>query len=381
VGPASKIMVIERNENIIDKTDTDLELLHSFKNFPVFMGCTDQDQSKDLLQDMNWYISRKNGMIQLNPFISPDIVYKEPHGSGTVGGLWKEHHEEFAKFVIQYKVGRILELGSSHGILYQNANRKDLDWTIVEPNYYGPKDSANLKIIPAYFDSKLDLGKKYDTIVHSHVFEHILDLEEFFETVDKHLYSGGNMVFSIPNFDYLLFGGTYHVLNFEHTFLLREVYVDYILQTNGFEIYKKQDFKNHSIFYYAKYIGGRTGVKVLDNDLYRQNKNYVNNTIYNMRDDVGYMNITSLGRKVYLFGGHIFSQFLLNLGLKENSISAILDNDVKKQGKRLYGSSLIVNDPMIIKNDPDPYVIVFAGVYTEEIKRQLRNINERVVFL
>jgi len=141
-------------------------------------------------------------------------------------------------------------------------------------------------------DLERDAERHEDRI--SDLEDEVSSLEEFFETVDKHLYSGGNMVFSIPNFDYLLFGGTYHVLNFEHTFLLREVYVDYILQTNGFEIYKKQDFKNHSIFYYAKYIGGRTGVKVLDNDLYRQNKNYVNNTIYNMRDDVGYMNITSL---------------------------------------------------------------------------------------
>ena len=86
-------------------------------------------------------------------------------------------------------------------------------------------------------------------------------------------------------------------------------------------------------------------------------------------------------KKVYLFGAHIFSQFLLVNGLDESRISCILDNDILKQGKRLYGTNCIVKSPKEIKDDDAPIIIIKAASYTEEIKRDIiDNINETVVF-
>ena len=44
--------------------NNDLEDLHTFKDFPVFMGCTDNDISTDVMSNMSWKISQKSGMIQ-----------------------------------------------------------------------------------------------------------------------------------------------------------------------------------------------------------------------------------------------------------------------------------------------------------------------------
>jgi hypothetical protein len=88
------------------------------------------------------------------------------------------------------------------------------------------------------------------------------------------------------------------------------------------------------------------------------------------------------GRKVYLFGAHIFSQSLIGFGLDISRIECILDNDSNKHSKRLYGTDLKVASPKILANSNDPVVILKAGVYNNEIKQDiLENINPRVVFL
>jgi hypothetical protein len=78
---------------------------------------------------------------------------------------------------------------------------------------------------------------------------------------------------------------------------------------------------------------------------------------------------------IFLFGAHIFSQSLLNMGLDDVKISGILDNDPNKEGNRLYGTDLKVSNPSILKNLENILVVVKAGVYTDEIIKQLKDIN------
>ena len=87
-------------------------------------------------------------------------------------------------------------------------------------------------------------------------------------------------------------------------------------------------------------------------------------------------------QKLYLFGAHIFSQCLINYGLNVKRIDCIIDNDFNKQGKRLYGTDLKVFSPKILSNDNDPVVILKAGAYNQEVKKDiLENINSNTFFL
>ena len=53
-----------------------------------------------------------------------------------------------------------------------------------------------------------------------------------------------------------------------------------------------------------------------------------------------------------------------------------------KQGKRLYGTPLKVRSPKCLENELNPYVIIKAGFYTNEIKEDiLNNINKNTVFI
>ena len=87
-------------------------------------------------------------------------------------------------------------------------------------------------------------------------------------------------------------------------------------------------------------------------------------------------------KPIYIFGAHVFSQYLIGFGLITDRIICLLDNDINKHGKRLYGTNLMVQSPNILAEDNCPVVILKAGVYNDEIRDDiLSNINPEVLFI
>ena len=78
------------------------------------------------------------------------------------------------------------------------------------------------------------------------------------------------------------------------------------------------------------------------------------------------------------FGAHIFSQFLLYMGLDQKQFNGILDNSKIKIGKRLYGTSLKVFNPLIIEGKEKVNIIVKAGQYQKEVEEQLLSLNSNI---
>jgi hypothetical protein len=94
------IEMIERNKCVITGR-ADLEYLYTFKNFPVYMGCTDEPIDKDLKTDMIWCIGRSSGMIQLKKLVPLEVLYQKSHGAGEIGLLSHKFHKEFAHFIME----------------------------------------------------------------------------------------------------------------------------------------------------------------------------------------------------------------------------------------------------------------------------------------
>ncbi|ECL3285014.1 SAM-dependent methyltransferase, partial [Campylobacter jejuni] len=83
-----------------------------------------------------------------------------------------------------------------------------------------------------------------------------------------------------------------------------------------------------------------------------------------------------------LFGAHLFGQYLIFQGLNTEKIINILDNNLIKQEKRLYGTKFIVKSPKILKDQDNSLVILNAGVYNDEIEKDiLENINQKIEIL
>ena len=376
---------IRRDEDLITG-EKDLKEIYTFKDFPVFMGCTDQPQEKDLVADMSWHISPSSGMIQLNPLLPLEVVYAEEHGSGTIGDIWDQHHSAFADFVTKFtSINSVLEIGGLHGHLASKClAKKDLNWTIVEPNPRVPS-TLPVKVIKGFFDDKFESGEKYDAIIHSHVLEHIYDPMTFMQHVSDFMKKDSLLLMSVPNIEAMLHNNYTNCLNFEHTYFASQRYVQILLDHFGYELLEESYFKDdHSIFFCAKKVQAaypKASIpRYYRDQLYVHNLTLFANYLEHHTELVSEVNKAE--EKVYLFGAHIFSQTLLQFGLDSNKVISILDNDPNKQGKRLYGTNLLVESPEVLRNLECGTVLLRAGVYNKEIKNDiLTNINPNIKFI
>ena len=377
---------IERSSDVISSTQ--MEDLGGIKSFPIYMGCVSHPKSDDLYVDMLWHISPTTGLLQLKNLIPLDVLYSHPDNhSGAVGRIWMKHHQAFVDFIKEFDPSSVLEIGGAHGILsklYQQ-NSLDTDWTILEPNPI-PVDGVKANIIKGFFDKDFKLNDQVDAIVHSHVFEHIYEPNTFLKQIADCLDCGKHLIFSLPNMKEMLSRKYTNCINFEHSVFLTEPYIEYLLSRYGFRIQKREYFlEDHSIFY-ACVRDTNLLPSELPTGLYEENKKiyldyvtYHENLILELNSKIAEIDPK---RKLYLFGAHVFAQYLVMFGLDVSRVECLLDNDINKQGKRLYGTSLQVASPRILAESEHPVVILKAGVYNEEIKQDiLQNINQNTIFL
>ena len=362
----------------------DLEELHTLNSYPVFMGCVDHDFRKDLRAEQTWEICRSSGILQLKKLIPLEILYGDHHSSGAVGATWMDHHQNFADFILKYKPKKVLEIGGAHGILAKKFMEFiEIPWTIIEPNP-NPVKGCKAKFIKGFIKNDYLLNLTEDTIIHSHVLEHLYNPNEFFRNLSSVKHST-KLIFSVPNMLEMLKRKYTNCLNFEHTLFITEPLIEYLLSSSGFEILEKKYYKDdHSIFY-SCVKKEKSKIINLPKNYYEENKkvfldyiNYHEKLVNQLNND-----IKKINSKEFLFGAHVFSQYLLEFGLESARINCILDNDKNKQGKRLYGTNLKVNSPKILKEEVSkPYVILRAGAYNEEIKKDIiENINPNVIFI
>lgn len=375
--------MMRREIDVITGNNVQLEQLYTFKNFPINMvsgsAC---DVNDDLLFDMDIGISPESGCIQLIDIPPEEMIYIDTH-SNAIGSVWKRQHEALAREIQKYNPKRVLELGGGTGILERIYNDMDggcNEWTIIDPQ---PNPiNTNAKFIKGYFPEAYRSEMDFDVIVHSHVWEHIQFPREFISNISKILSIGQRMIFSVPDLKYLLKNCKTSIINFEHTIYLSDEYIDYLLLESGFEICKKVYFENHSIIYDVVKTNRRTKMNL--SEMYELNKKLFETYISSHKKKINHLNdeLNQKTNSVFLFGGHISSQFYIAFGLQISKIKAILDNDESKWGKRLSGTCLRIESPEVLRNIAHATVILPSSPYTKEIKEQISDsINSAVEFI
>jgi len=377
-------MNLVKRTHCVVSGNVDLEHLYTFPNFPVFMGSTDQPATADLKQDMSWWISRGSGLIQLKQLLPLDVLYPESHGAGAIGPLWEKHHQSFAQFLHRLSPSSVIEVGGAHGILalkYQQFRR--IPWTILEPNP-SPVAGCDARFIKGFFDDQFKYKEEFDAVVHSHVFEHIYEPDQFMCHLSGFIPEGKHLVFSLPNMQVMLERKYTNCINFEHTVLLTEPYVEFLLSKHGFRLLAKEYFMDdHSIFY-AAVRDSSVEPTSLSCGLYENSRRLYAEYVSYHQELINDLNsrVSDTTQPVFLFGAHVFAQYLIAFGLKTGRIISLLDNDPNKHGKRLYGTRLMVQSPKVLRGVNCPVVILKAGVYNDEIKSDIiHNINSETTFL
>ena len=374
--------LIKRQRDVITGA-ADLENLHSLANFPIFMGCVAESEDQDIVAEMTWQISRSSGCIQLKNLIPLELLYQSQH-SGAIGATWKEHHRRFAKFVSGSAPVSVVEIGGAHGILsVEYAKIKKIPWTIIEPNPL-PVQGCTANFISGFFDKNSHVIRRDDTVIHSHVLEHIYEPDNFMKTLALAMSVGQHLVFSVPNMKEMLIRKYTNSINFEHTVFLTEPYIRFLLERNRFQLVEKELFlEDHSVFYRVERVEGGS-ISKLPSELYKENKEIYESYKLFHEHFIANANrhLVSHDGSAFIFGAHVFSQYLIVSGLKTEKILGIIDNDPNKQGKRLYGTPFLVYPVSELLKHTNPLVILRAGSYNAEIKAQILSvINGDVAFI
>lgn len=377
-------------ENYIERKNScltggnDFKSVVKIKEFPVFFGVTNNPQEEDLYAIMEWFMEKETGLIQLNSLIPLDILYQEQHAYGF-GETWEAHYQEFSSFLKKTSPKNVLEIGGGQGRIakicesFENIQK----WTIVEPN---PTITATDKIhiIQGFFDKDFEIKEGFDTFTFSHVLEHAYDPREFLESIFRKMDVGDDLVFSYPNLEAWLSKKYTNSLNFEHTIFLNFDHLTTLLKNIGFKIVRQVDYLEHSHFFHVVKREENPVIELFNNQCVNNERLLLNFVEYH-HEEVRLLNekINEFSdRPIYLFGAHIFSQYLKVFGLKTEGIVSILDNSIEKQGKRLYGTDLYVESPYTLEGIENPVIILRAGPYNVEIKDQVLNrINSNVVFI
>jgi len=370
--------MIIRDKNILSNKK-DLKFLYVYKKFPIYQNCTNEDVKEDKFFDMSWFISKSTGVIQLKKLIPLKILYKDQHAS-SIGKTWKEHHISFANFIMPYLSNNNFEIGGSYGFLPNILinKKKKFNWTIIEPNPKNKNKNKNIKFLKSFFSSKTKLPKNVKLILHSHVLEHIYDPIKFLKNINNQMDDKTVHCFSVPNLKYWLKNYFTNTLDFEHSIYLTDNTIERLLHLSNHRIILKKFYKKHSIFYATKKNLNKSS-KSISND-YDKNLRDFNKFIIYYKNFIKRINLKIKNHKgpIYFFGAHIFTQYLINFGINHKKINFILDNDVTKHNKRLYGTNMIVVSPKKLKNIKDPAVILKAGPYQSEVTKQLKLINKKI---
>jgi len=375
--------VIVRKHSLLDSSSK-LEHLHTFRNMPVSNGCTTNSKSDDIVMDQIWDICKNTGLVQLRELAPLDLVYKFPHNDG-VGNTWENHDLELCNFIDEMNLKKVFEIGAGNGRLgklYLSKNTTN-HWTALEPNHsYDEIVMPNLVHLREWFDLNYKIDKHYDAIIHSHVLEHSYDPTSFLKSIYEQIDNDTLHIFSIPNLLYFIKKKFTNGLNFEHTVFLTEKIVDNILNTVGFEIVKKHYYHEFPCIFYVTKKSEPKEV-TYSKSIYQENKKVFLDYIVGQIDDVKKLNdkICKFDGEIFLFGGHIWTHYLIFNGLSIDKISCLLDNSKMKQGKRLYGTSFIIKSPKILKGRENVAVIVKAAQHSKEIMDDIyNNINNKVIF-
>jgi len=342
-----------------------MNILFEFEKFPLSV-CTQEGSLSSKERLIKATIEEdEQGLITFLPFVDPKDIYLEQHNS-SIGEMWRGHNDLFAEYVFSYEKEKVTDVGGGSGNIYKSYTQynNNVKWKIIDLN--PTLTGTNVEVIRGLYDpSYIQEG---ETVITSHFLEHLADLKGFLTGLRER--NPKQHIFTLPNFEQYAKGNYSATLMFEHPYYLTEDYLNYILATTGWEIVDKQYYKNHSIFFSTKPTTP-TQVK----------------TKLNCREDIckflNYMQARADKLKdiprFYVFGAHYTYYYLLNMGISPEQVIAVVDNDPKKQNKRMYGTTTRVISPQEMEEGAS--IFVEMGPYNEEIIKGLSNVKDKINYI
>lgn len=348
---------------------TQFEMINSFTKFPIM--AVSNDSLVEQYCDFNIIACKQCKCLQLQNWVDPTILYSDVYMNSHFSPSWKDHNLHFAEFILENSGASIfLEIGANKGDLYKIlSNKREVSYSTLDMF----KDSelpSQIKFIDGNWETFN--FESYDTVIASHVFEHLYSPLTCIENLQKANVS--EIFISIPNFEKLLEDKSSLLINSQHIYYCGYDYIIYMFSLFNYTC-KKHVFYNGNIksnmfrFSLADRISNKPKMPSTDIQLYKEI--YVNN--------LDFIKTLDIPKNCYIAPSGMYGQFLYYFINKKENILGFLDNNPDRHGKKLYGTDKLVYSPSSIDFDTAT-IIVCDCPYKEEIIKQLQNICNHVTF-
>jgi len=358
-----------------------------------FISCFDTINTIDIVEDkkiMDTKNEIKNlnfigcticGCVQLQNLFDPSQIYNQKsHYSES--DVWIKHNNLLSQFIQEKSIinnNHIIEIGGGSGrfanlLISKNKNIKsykilDISINNIEPN-------KNIEYIEGnceFFDYE---NIKIDTIIMSHMFEHLYEPRNFLKNVrDSKIQE---IFISIPDMENLTKNGDINNLHIQHTFYIDTNFITWLFGEFNFELKNIYNYDNNSVFYHF----------IRNNNLKNKPIDDIKNIL--LIEDLKnfYSDVKEKIRQFNLkkpffvcpsgFYGKIIYHYLSS-DIK-NNIIGFLDSDCFKINKRLSGTKIFIFDKEYVKNYKHVNVLIIAEKYNKEIKEELLKYNNFINF-
>lgn len=328
--------------------------------------------STDIYSDQEFLCCKQCGCVQLKNLIDPIILYADSHNITYDTPTWKEHHTQLCTFItdrIDYE--SVIEIGGMSGALSLRilTVMPKIQYTCID--LCKGVDNMNGIVFKQGNCENYDF-KGTECIIMSHVFEHLYHPATFISNVAK--YNVPSIFISIPNMDALVNSNIIHILHNEHTFYINRSYIEWMFSQCGYILSSVQNFKTHSLFFHF--------IRIDHTPLPLYNNESISNFFLQMHDKIQLISNLSIKPHSFIAPGGHFGQLIYTL-CKPDNILGFLDNDISKQGHRIYGTPFYTF-PFDILNTytgEQINVYVYAGPYTPELIEQLQKYNVNIVHI
>ena len=355
-------------------------MIIDFGIMPTFIGTIDPlvPYQSDKFHRMLWGKHQNGtfGVIDLPDF---EDIYINQHNE-PVGNLWEEHHRRFAEFIMRQdsSCAKVLEIGPGSGALLAHLTLESQHFVYIDtidPNPLQFRNSLG-KNIRGSFPQDLTKERGYNKIIHSHLIEHVPDVIEFLKDCNQLLAVGDTINLSLPNMREMAKNLDLNMLMFEHVTFLPFEELSSLLEHCGFCITDTYTYFSHSIFVAATKVGKVLNSQycstISDSEFELLALKFRNTLTQFAQQANSFLSLEKSNN--FLFGAHIFSQYLLGSGLDHNRVSYVLDNSELKNKKRLFGTRLICMRPTEVNFSQDSRIVMATGQYENEIMSGLKSI-------
>jgi SAM-dependent methyltransferase len=366
------------NRNLCEICSSDkITPVYTIEKMPVRIGTAENNDNYKFF-DLTYTQCNQCNNIQILNLPNPYDVYEENHNKNIVGQTWIKHNAAFSNFILNEinEECRIFEIGDPSAkiasIIGQNHNI--LTWDIIEPKAE-QIDIPKVKMIDGFFDNNFKTDTQYDFIILSHVFEHLTNYAELISAMNNITKDTGKIIISVPNMQEILNAKSMPPLHmtFEHTVFLNKTNIQELFKKNNFSLKNFETFGTHSDFYvFEKNNNLKTNFENLMPKELSENILEIINLKQNKIKQFCQQNDKNIYDARFIYGSHIHSQMYLKLGLDETLLTGVLDNDVAKHNKFLYGTNLKVFPVSSLKNYKKPLILLDMGAYEQEIKKQIK---------